>query len=333
MKIFKKIVAIGLLTLLTLSTVACNGKENVSSTPSTTTPTTTIAKVGKVEIPRERYDEQLAYLDSMMQWQFGADYSSNQEALAYYEQQKQEIVDFLVDAELLLQKAEALKLEVSEEDINAELESTKAGFDSEEAFNDALKSKNLTLEALKENIKKDLLISKMVEQQTADVTVTDDEIQAYYNENKGSFTTSPGAQMAHVLLETEEAAKEAKAAYDNGSSTFEELAAKHNTDSTKDTGGALGFVAYDAPNYDPDFLAGAKKLKEGEVSEPVKSAFGWHLIKVTDIQSEAVTQPLEEVKASIQNSLESQKAADKLDAYLESLRTEIPVEIYKEALK
>ncbi len=326
MKILKKIIAIGLITLFAMSTVACSNKANAGSS-------TAVAKVGDVEIPKTRYDDQITYLDSMMQWQFGADYSTNTEAMAYYEQQKKEALDFLIDAELLLQKAIALNLEVSEEEIATELETTKAGFESEEAFNSALKTGNLTLEDLKENIKKDLLVSKIVEQQTSDLAVTDEEISDYYNANQAQFTTSPGAQMAHVLLETEEAAKEAKAAYDSGTSTFEELAAKHNTDSTKDTGGALGFVSYDAANYDPDFLAGAKTLKEGEVSAPVKSAFGWHLIKVSDIQSEATITPLDEVKESIKASIEAQKATEKLDAYLESLRQEASVEIYEDNLK
>lgn len=326
MKMIKKIAAICMITVFSLSLVACGNKQTVS-------PSAPIAKVGETEITRESYDEQLAYLDSIMEWQFGKDYKNNQDAMTYYESQKQDIIDFLVETEVLLQKAKASNIEVSEEDINEELETTKAGFESEEAFNAALQESKLTLDDLKENIKSNLLISKTIEQYTSDITVNDEEIEAYYNENLANYTKPAGAEMAHVLLENEAEAKKAKKAYDEGTSTFEDLAAKYNTDSTKDLGGSLGFVAYDAEGYDKDFLAAAKALKEGEVSDPVKSSFGWHLIKVNNIQPEPTVSPLSQVKETVSSTVLYNKQSEKLEEQLKTWKSEFKVELIEDNLK
>lgn len=336
MKIFKKAVALCMITLLSMGAVACNSKAtdpNDTAKTQDSSDKTVIAKVGDKEIYKSNFDEQMTSLDSMIKLQFGEDYANNAEAMAYYDSQKQEIINYLIETEVLLQKAVALKIEAPAEEIKTELDATKASFESEEAFNTALKENNLTLAELEENIKNNLLISKIISQYTEDVTVTDKEIEDYYNQNLATYSTAPGAQMAHVLLATEEEAKKAKEAYDSGKSTFEALAAEHNTDSTKDLGGALGFVPYDSTSYDPDFLAGAKDLTEGEVSNPVKSQFGWHLIKTTDIQTETIPQPLEEVKETIKSNLQYEKQFQKLTEYLTTWKEELKVEIFEDKLK
>ena len=137
--------------------------------------------------------------------------------------------------------------------------------------------------------------------------------------------------MAHILVPTEKEAKEIKAKYDAGTS-FEELAAEYGTDGTKDQGGALGFIEYDSPSYDADFLAGAKTLKEGQVSDPIKTQFGWHLIKVTNVQTEKVTKSFDEVKDQVMATVKEEKSYEQFNKDLDKWKSEMKIETYEDRL-
>ena len=130
---------------------------------------------------------------------------------------------------------------------------------------------------------------------------------------------------------TEDEAKQVKKEYEEGK-TFEELASTYGTDGTKDQGGSLGYIPYDSQQYDADFLAGAKGLKEGEVSAPVKTQFGYHLIKVTDVQSEPVVTPFEDVKAAAEQTVLQDKQYGVFEEYLKGIREKATIEIFEDKL-
>ncbi|WP_105617009.1 peptidyl-prolyl cis-trans isomerase [Vallitalea okinawensis] len=322
MKLMKSLV-LGLLSvLLVFSIVGCSseeGQEKVDENKEVA------AMVGDTPIYQEEVDLQMDYMKMMMELQYGAEYKENVEIMAYLEQQEQEYLNYLIETQLLTQKAKELDFAVNDEDIQAEYDKAKANYDTEEAFIEALNANALDEESFKERIKEGLMVNQLIEQYTADVTVTDEEIETYYNENLVQFTTGAGADMAHILVATEEEAIKVKEEYDNGAS-FEDLAAQYGTDGTKDQGGALGFVTYDDPGFDADFRAGAAELEEGQVSEPVKTQFGWHLIKVTNLQEEVVM-PLEDAKVQISESLTAEKKNEIMAQELETLKEEITVEI------
>lgn len=323
MKLMKSLM-LGLLSVLLVFSIAgCSseeGQEKVDENKEV------VAMVGEAPIYQEEIDLQMDYMKMMMELQYGAEYKENVEIMAYLAQQEQEYLNYLIETQLLTQKAKELELTASDEDIQAEYDKAKEGYDTEEAFLEALNANALNEESFKERIKEGLMVNQLIEQYTAtDVTVTDEEVEAYYNENIAQFTTGAGADMAHILVATEEEAIKVKEEYDNGTS-FEDLAAQYGTDGTKDQGGALGFVTYDAPNFDADFRAGAAELEEGEVSEPVKTQFGWHLIKVTNLQDEVVT-PLEDVKEQSSENLIGEKKSEIMTQELATLREEIGVEI------
>lgn len=346
MKIVKKLVAVLALSTITLSLVACgNSDTSTNETPSTTTEATAskdeasedaskivIAKVGDSEIYKSAYDEQMAYIDYVMAYQYGEDYKDNPDALAYYEEQKEEVMQYLIESEVLLQKSKEDKnLVPTDEEIETELAAVKAQYGTEEAFNDALTQSGMTLDDLKNNIKESLGIQKLLDESTTEVEVTDEEAKEFYDAHKENYVIKPGANMAHILVPTEEEAKEVKAKYDAGQS-FEELAAEYGTDGTASTGGELGFIEYDSPSYDADFLAGAKTLSEGEVSDPVKTQFGWHLIKVTNVQSEEKQETFDEVKAEIISQIQEEKQFEQFSAALDKWKSEMNIEIYEDRL-
>lgn len=248
-----------------------------------------------------------------MQWQYGEDYESNEEAMNYYNEQKRLMVDYLVEIQLIISKAQEYDVNVTADDVDEELELLKSDYDTEAAFEEALTTSGMSLEELKQMLKEDLIVNQVVTACTKDITVSDEEIKTYYDGNIDSFKTEAGATMSHILVATEEEAKEIKAKYDKGTS-FEDLAEEYGTDDTKSQGGLLEYIPYNSTNYDADFLAGAKQLDEGEVSEPVKTQHGWHLIKVTDVNKEDQIKSYDEVKDEIKEQLLIQKQNEAVEA-------------------
>lgn len=143
--------------------------------------------------------------------------------------------------------------------------------------------------------------------------VTDAEIAAEYEKFKAA---SKGTEYhaRHILVEKEEEAV-ALIQQLKGGADFAELAKKNSKDTGSGAnGGDLDFAA--PTSYVPEFSAAMVKLKKGEITEtPVKTQFGYHIIKLEDTR-EAQFPPLEEVKGQIQQRLEQQK----LIAFRDDLR-------------
>lgn len=143
--------------------------------------------------------------------------------------------------------------------------------------------------------------------------VTDDEIQAEYNKFKAQ-SAGTEYRVQHILVDKEDEAKALIKQIDGGAN-FEELAKKNSKDTGSATkGGDLGFAAPSA--YVPEFSQAMVKLKKGEMTQvPVKSQFGYHIIKLEDTR-EAQFPPLADVKAQLKQRMEQQKLA----AYRDELR-------------
>jgi len=150
------------------------------------------------------------------------------------------------------------------------------------------------------------------------VELADEEIQDYHNENQGEFKTEKTVQARHILLKLEEKASEelgeekrrkaaeimekAKAGED-----FAELAKTYSEGPTKSRGGDLG--AFKREAMVKPFSDKAFSMKPGEISEPVRTKFGWHVIKVEKV-NEAGSKSLEDAKPDITKKLRDQKAKD-----------------------
>jgi peptidyl-prolyl cis-trans isomerase C len=137
--------------------------------------------------------------------------------------------------------------------------------------------------------------------------VTDAEIQAEYDKFKAQAGSGTEYRARHILVEKEDEAKGLIAKIKAGEK-FEELAKKSSKDpGSGENGGDLDFAAPGA--YVPEFSQAMVKLKKGEMTaEPVKSQFGWHIIRLDDTR-EAKFPPIEEVKPQIQQRLSQQKLA------------------------
>jgi foldase protein PrsA len=332
MKNIKKMIAAVLMSTFVLSMAGC---KMIQKTPEAIKKTT-VAKIGDDKITLGEVDEKLSTIIEQIKAQYGDKYTENTEAMSVLEQQRKQALDSLVNDKVMLKKAEELKLVPTKEELDKEIDAKiteiKKMYETEEKFNEALKTANFTNDTLRSYLKDQIIIQKTTDNMFKDITVTDEDIEKYYNDNKAQYTTKPGANISHILVKTEEEAKKVKAEYDKGAK-FEDLAAKYGTDGTKSTGGSLGFISYDTTQYDADFMKAAKDLKEGEVSGPVKTQFGYHLIKVDGIVKEEKTKELKDVKEEIKQTVETNKKNDIYTKTLDQWKKDLKVTTYEDKLK
>lgn len=340
MKRLKKFVASIAILTLSLSVMGC---KMIEKTPEAIEKTV-YATVGDTKITKADFDKEFdSYLRSyygmsvdQLKQQYGDDYENNSQIKDQIKQIKQACLDNAINTQLMLEQTE---FQVSDDEINKEVEDNisklKEQYSSDEEFDKVLEQNGFTEDTFKEAQKKELKIQQIYEDITKDIEVTDEDAKEYYDENKDSkYTQSAGANAAHILIAEKDddgnidfdaslaKAKEVKAKLDAGED-FATLASQYGTDGTKDKGGDLGFVAYNQENYDKDFLEGFKNLSEGQISDPVKSQFGYHIIKATGLKDAVVT-PFDDVKDQIKAQLlqqkKSQAVQDKLKEWKETIK-------------
>ncbi len=137
-------------------------------------------------------------------------------------------------------------------------------------------------------------------------TVTDEEARKFYDIQRKQATGGPQVRARHILLKTEDKAKEVyELVVHDGD--FAELAKNHSTGPSAKQGGDLGY--FGLGQMAPGFQEVAFRLKPGEVSEPVKTQFGWHIIKVED-RRETSLPPYEQLEPRIRQHLAAQKTRE-----------------------
>ncbi len=163
-----------------------------------------------------------------------------------------------------------------------------------------------------------ILIRALFEAERKKDPVSDAEIKAAYDKFVAS-NSGKEYKARHILVETEDQAKKIEADLKKGSK-FEDLAKKQSKDPGSGAkGGDLDWA--NPSSFVPEFSEGLIKLKKGETSPPIKSQFGWHVIRLDDVR-EAKMPKLEEIKPQIAQQLQQQK----LQKYQEDLRAKAKVE-------
>lgn len=174
-----------------------------------------------------------------------------------------------------------------------------------------------------ENISKEVVTSMAINKILADVTVTDEEVKKYYEDNKETFGKPATVSARHILVETEEEAKKAKEEISSGQISFGDAAMKYSMCPSNMQGGNLG--EFSKGMMVPEFEEVAFNAEIGTVTEPVKTQFGYHLILV-DTRNEAAIKGFEEVKDNVLNELVKQNQHTKYEQILKELETKYGVE-------
>ncbi|MCV9886941.1 peptidylprolyl isomerase [Metabacillus halosaccharovorans] len=240
----------------------------------------------------------------------------------FVEQNGEAALDTLITKNLINQEVEKEKITVSSKEIDAELQELIDSYGGEETFEQQLTSSGLTQDDIKEDIEVNLKIEKLLEPQ---IGITEEEMQTYFDENKDSFAQTKQVKASHILVEDEETAKEVKEKLDNGED-FAELAKEYSTDTASaESGGDLGF--FGEGSMVAEFEEAAFSMKVDEISDPVKSDYGYHIIKVTDTK-EAAEANFEKSKEEIKGILLDEKMTTEYPTWLEEKQKEYDVKNY-----
>ena len=237
---------------------------------------------------------------------------------------REALLDELINRELLTQKAKELGIEVSEEEIDGEMEIIQANYGSEDEFTAALEGAGFTIDTAREQVRWQLINEYILVTLDEETAVTDAEVRAYYDENQEEYNEGAAKRASHILFapEDEDLARDVLAQLKAGAD-FAELAKEHSTDGSAQEGGDLGWPTV---QYVPEFEAAVTSLDKGEMTDNlVETQYGWHIIKVTDVREDGVA-PFEQVEADIRAQLEDNKRYNAQTEMIESLRTAAEIE-------
>lgn len=247
-----------------------------------------------------------------------------------------EILDQLIVDKLVARKASSV--EIKDADLEKEISQVKGQFPNEDAFKAAMQKEGETETSFRENVKRMLQQRQWMEQKVGDkAEVPAADVQKFYEQNKKEFEHPELVRASHILILTPENAddktvaekkKAAEAALVRVTKKKEDFTAVAKEVSeepgAKQSGGDLSFFPKD--RMVPEFANAAFGMDKGEISkEPVRTKFGWHIIKVTD-KKPAGTMPFDEVKQQVTSYLKGAKQRDAIRSVIDSLRAEAKVE-------
>lgn len=175
------------------------------------------------------------------------------------------------------------------------------------------------LEKMKNEMLANFNIAKVLEK----VDVKDEELKAYYDENKAQFVRGESVLASHILVDSEEKANEILADIEAGKISFEDAARNNSSCPSGQNGGALG--EFTRGQMVPEFDKAVFEMTVGEISKPVKTQFGYHIIKLT-AKNEASEMPFDEVKAQLANSLIQEKRQQAYESKINQLKIVYPVD-------
>ncbi len=222
--------------------------------------------------------------------------------------------------DLVHEKVLSKKFKVTDEELNKEIENLKEMYGVQ--YDLAVQQNGE--EAIRDMVKLDLLRQKAAME---DMKVTDEELKKYYNEYK------PKVKASHILVDDEKTAKDIKAKLEKGED-FAKLAKEYSKDTgSAQNGGDLGW--FGPGKMVEEFEKAAYALKVGEISDPVKTQFGYHIIKVTDKEEKkSFDEMKEEIEFEVKKSkLDTSKVQSKLDELMKEANVDIKDKSLKDALK
>ena len=334
----KKIVASVVLATLAFSVVGC---KMIEKTPEAIK-NTVLATVGKEKITQGDLDRDLKSITESLKQKYGDDYENNADIKDQLKQLKTQYLNAIVNEKVILAKSAELNLKPSDEELNKEVDEAvnyyKTAYQTEEQYNAFLEQNGFTEDEFKDYQKNQAIVRYVYNDMVKDVEVTDDDIQNYYDENKDTQFSTPGQINFEKSLQE---AKDIKSQLDGGADFAEVAKEKSQDPGTKDNGGSLGFIEYSSTKYVKEFMDGFKDLKEGEISQPIKSQFGYHIIKVTGVKDEgaevahilvadkgeSTVTPLEDVKEDIRGQLLQTKQSKSFNDKIEEWKKEVGVKI------
>lgn len=255
----------------------------------------------------------------------------------YRKQMRKRLVEQMVIEQILTEKEKAKNITVSAADVNEKIgEQMKAQNLSADEFKALLKNYGTTYSEFEQNMKKRLMFEKLMDGEFASKISkpTDEQIKAYYDENKDQFSEPEKIHAKHILIKAADGndpnkgKAEAKAKAEDvlkklkGGANFEETAKAVSACPSAKNGGDLG----EAPkgSFVPAFEKAAYALEPNQMSDVVETEFGFHIIKLVS-HTPASTTSLDQAKDKIAQQLGNKQKEDVVVNYIQQIKKEADI--------
>jgi foldase protein PrsA len=308
------------LAALSLAVSGCGGDSGV--------PEGAVAVVDGSEITREELDELIAHGKRT--------YEASQQdfprvGTPEYQNVQKQYVAYLVQQAQFEHEAEELGVEVTEKDVDAEVEKfVDTNFKGkQEDFEKALKAQGFTIETFRETLRNSVLAQKLYDEVTKDVKVPPSELLAYYQQNSAQYQVPESRDVRHILISEKKAGgtevdfEKSKTEADRilaelrSGGDFAALARANSDDpGSKADGGKL---TINRGQTVPEFDKTSFELEQGTISDPVRTTYGYHIIEALSPVRKATSQPLHKVRASIKATLLQDRRTDVMTEWLDEL--------------
>jgi foldase protein PrsA len=303
----------------------CGGTDKPSSVPNDA-----VAVVGGATISKDRYGQVLAQAKRSYKAQRKSFPKAGTQSFTTLRAQ---IIQFLVERSEYEQKAKDEGVEISDKEVDARLQQVKQQYfvnptgqtpaskqEIEKRYRQQLKAQGLTDADVRDGIRYQLVRSKLYDKMTKDVKVSDDDAKKYYDDHKQQYqqpAVPESRDVRHILVKSHAKALAVYRQLKNGGD-FAKLALKVSVDPSKTSGGRLTVCkqrAVSCIKTVPPFENAAFALKANEISKPVHTRFGWHIIQpLSPIKKAQKAKPIpfDQVKAAIKQQIVQQKKQDQM---------------------
>ncbi len=254
---------------------------------------------------------------------FGVDFSKG-DAARQRQQVARSVLDQLIERTLILQEARRTGRLASDAAVEDRLREIARAFPSPEEFDRALQQQGVSRAELRDRVRFELTVRRILDDLRVPAP-TDQEARAYFQAHREAFDEPERVRVRHVLLRTEAEARVALARLRAGES-FAQVAKELSQDpGTRDRGGEVGLVA---PGQTvPEFEQVAFRLKPGELSEPVRTSFGYHIVQVTE-KLPARKATWEGVRQQVLELLRENKRREAFEAWVKELRGRAKIAVH-----
>ncbi len=328
--------AMAALPLVGIAQTSTNGEAAKKGAATELFPDKVVAKGKGVEVKRSQLDEALISIKASQ----GQNLPPEQ--MSMFEQQ---VLDQLVTLQLLLSKATDADKQAGKEMADKRMVSVKERAGTEENLTRQLKSVGLTVDRLKEKLTEEAT-AEAVLQRELKVTVTDEDVKKFYDENPSKFEQPESVRASHVLISTKDPATGTDLSEDKKKEKlklaqtvmerarkgedFAKLAKEFSEDpGSKDKGGEYTFPR---GQMVPEFESAAFSLQTNQVSDVVTTQFGYHIIKLSE-KIPAQKTELSKVSDRVRDYLKQQALGKQAPDFVAKLKSEANLEILDEKLK
>jgi peptidyl-prolyl cis-trans isomerase C len=289
------------------------------------------AKVNGTEISRTRFET--TFESHIKQRGINVAMMQSPDAL---KQLKRQILDLLIGQELLWQQAKKDGFVAASAQVDQAVDHVRQRYGSEEVFLRELKRGGFTEDSYRDNLKQELSVRRWAQETIAkDISVSAQEVHDFYQENPDRFMRPDGINARHVLIKVDPGADETTVtearkqiekilAEAKQGADFAALAQKHSQGPSAPKGGELGFLP--RGRLVKPFEEAAFALKPGEISDVVRTHYGFHIIKL-EARRGGDTISEKEAESSIRNHLSSMKTQEAIQERVRVLRETGNVEI------